>query len=262
MADNLLVQNITNGVLENTATTVSSETTDTTGTTDLGKDAFLQLLVCEMQNQDPLEPSSNTEWISQLATFSQLEELQSLTTTTENTQVFSLVGKQVIITTTDSNDNAVYKSGTVDYVSISGGEAKFSVNGSLYSMDNLYSIVDSDYSYNQNKPQVVNSVEFSFNGDEPEDLVFEVSMGSSEAKADNLALMIGDTVLSSDYVHLYDGKVTVDSELLSNIYEGSYDITVVFDDKNYTTVSDAVRIHVYNTIDASEAEEENTVTEA
>ncbi len=247
MADNNLVQNVTNGVLENTATTVSKKQKDTTGTTNLGKDAFLQLLVCEMQNQDPLEPSSNTEWISQLATFSQLEELQSLTSATENTQLFSLVGKQVVLTTTDVDGNPIYKSGVVDFVNISGGESKFSVNGNLYSMENLYSVVDADFSYNNNKPRVLKEVEFTFNGEEPEDLVFEVSMGMDEAKAGNVALMIGDTVLNNNYVHLYDGKVSVDKELLSNLYEGNYSITVVFDDKNYTTVTDAVKLHVANT---------------
>ena len=45
----------------------------------LDKDAFLQLLVAQMKYQDPLEPTSNTEYISQLATFSELEEMQNMT---------------------------------------------------------------------------------------------------------------------------------------------------------------------------------------
>ena len=40
------------------------------GSSELGKDAFLQLLVTQMQNQDPLNPSSDTEFIAQLAQFS------------------------------------------------------------------------------------------------------------------------------------------------------------------------------------------------
>ena len=43
-----------------------------TGST-LGYDQFLQLLCAEMQYQDPLEPTSNTDYVAQMATFSQLE---------------------------------------------------------------------------------------------------------------------------------------------------------------------------------------------
>lgn len=45
---------------------------------DLGKDAFLQLLVLQMQNQDPFEPVSNTEMLAQLAQFSSLEAQTNL----------------------------------------------------------------------------------------------------------------------------------------------------------------------------------------
>jgi flagellar basal-body rod modification protein FlgD len=44
----------------------------------LGSDAFLQLLVTQLQNQDPTNPESNTEFVAQLATFSSLEQLTSI----------------------------------------------------------------------------------------------------------------------------------------------------------------------------------------
>ncbi|HAO92539.1 MAG TPA: flagellar biosynthesis protein FlgD [Deltaproteobacteria bacterium] len=62
------------------ATTVSmSDSSSTTSTTEeLGKDDFLLLLVTQLQNQDPLNPTDNTEFVSQLAQFSSLEGIKNM----------------------------------------------------------------------------------------------------------------------------------------------------------------------------------------
>jgi flagellar basal-body rod modification protein FlgD len=58
----------------------NGETPSATTTRDeaLGRDAFLRLLLVQLQNQDPTSPQSNTEFIAQLAQFSALEQLTSI----------------------------------------------------------------------------------------------------------------------------------------------------------------------------------------
>lgn len=252
MADDLLIQKVVDGKVENTATKTTGEVKETRGTSNLGKDAFLQLLVAEMQNQDPLEPSTNTEWISQLATFSQLEELQSLSSTAENSQIFSLVGKQVVVTTESPAGGKLTKSGVVDFITYNGGEAKFSIDGALYGMNDLTSVVGDDYHYEKNKPSLVKQGEnYSFNGDEPRDIQFDVNLGEDVAKAENVALTIGNTVLPSDYVILTGKTVTIKSELLQELAAGTYVVDLVFDDRNFTTVKGAFNLNIYNPHPAS-----------
>lgn len=64
---------------------------------ELGKEDFLMLLVTQMQYQDPLEPTNNTEYVTQLAQFSELEAMQNLNETANNSTAYSLVGKEVLI---------------------------------------------------------------------------------------------------------------------------------------------------------------------
>lgn len=67
---------------------------------ELGKDAFLQLLVAQMKYQDPLNPQDNSEYIAELANFSALEQmtnvntnLEGLSTTINNIDTSVLVGQ-------------------------------------------------------------------------------------------------------------------------------------------------------------------------
>lgn len=99
-----------------TPTTVDSGTSST-GSDNLGTaDTFLKLLATELQYQDPTEPVSNTEYVAQLAQFNSLQQLSSMNSSMSEYQAYSLIGKNVSYTTTDSAGNTVSGSGTVDSI--------------------------------------------------------------------------------------------------------------------------------------------------
>ncbi|MEG1847781.1 MAG: flagellar hook capping FlgD N-terminal domain-containing protein [Lachnospiraceae bacterium] len=122
-----------------------------TGTTNkagnnMDKDSFLQLLVAQMKYQDPLEPTSNTEYISQYATFSELEQMQNVSNNVNLQRASSLVGKNVYMTPTNEQTGEkgmVY--GRVDYVQFENNKAYLAIKGSLYSIDDLDSVMDPAY---------------------------------------------------------------------------------------------------------------------
>lgn len=79
---------------------------------ELGQDAFLQLLVTQLSNQDPLSPQENGEFIAQLAQFSSVEGIQNLNTSFESLstslqsnqalQASALVGRSVRLPTNNT----------------------------------------------------------------------------------------------------------------------------------------------------------------
>ena len=66
------------GVTYNSAAYEATQTKETKKNDDLGKEAFLQLLVTQLQNQDPLNPQDNSSYIAELAQFSALEQMTNV----------------------------------------------------------------------------------------------------------------------------------------------------------------------------------------
>jgi flagellar basal-body rod modification protein FlgD len=69
--------------IDPTSTTAASATTASSGVTGqisngLGQDAFMQLLVTQLQHQDPTAPQDDTQFVTQLAQFSSLEKLTNM----------------------------------------------------------------------------------------------------------------------------------------------------------------------------------------
>ena len=136
---------VEDGKIVETSSQNSLKNTSKTSKDGMDKDAFLQLLVAQMKYQDPLQPTSNTEYISQYAQFSQVESLQNLSNSMDLQRAGSLVGKDVYVQTTTSNGETKYVQGRVDYVSYEGGKAYVYINEQAYPLDEVQTIVDPDY---------------------------------------------------------------------------------------------------------------------
>ncbi|MBO0903589.1 flagellar hook assembly protein FlgD [Jiella sonneratiae] len=84
------------------ASTSQTTSTASTAKSTLDYNSFLQLLVAEMSNQDPLNPTDSTEYVAQFATFSGVEQsiqtnskLDSLMAVSALTQANSLIGRTI-----------------------------------------------------------------------------------------------------------------------------------------------------------------------
>lgn len=137
-----VTQAVENGKLVESASESSVKKASKSG---LDKDAFLKLLVAQMKYQDPLEPTSNTEFIAQYATFSQVEQMQNMAMTMELSRASGMVGKLVEIQTTDQNGDAHVLQGVVEYVTYENNKAYVSIDGSLYSVDDVHAVIDESY---------------------------------------------------------------------------------------------------------------------
>ena len=136
---------VVDGILQQTATTSSDKSKKTSGGSSLGKDDFLQLLVAQMKYQDPLEPTSNTEYISQYATFSELEQMQNMSSTMELSRASDLVGKTVVVETTDATGKTSSDMGVVEYISYENNKALVWVNGQSWLLDDVKEVADPAY---------------------------------------------------------------------------------------------------------------------
>lgn len=140
-----LVAPIEDGKVVETASQNSLKNTSKASGSDMDKDAFLQLLVAQMKYQDPLQPTSNTEYISQYAQFSQVEQMQNMSSSMDLQRASGLVGQEVYVKTTTSSGETKYIQGKVDYVVYENNKAYLSINEELYALEDLDTVADAEY---------------------------------------------------------------------------------------------------------------------
>jgi flagellar basal-body rod modification protein FlgD len=122
----------------------ASSTAASAAKSQLGKDDFLKLMMSQLRNQNPMEPLKDTEFIAQLAQFSQLEGIDKLNTNMSSlllmqglSQATNLIGKSVVY---DKDTSGGTARGTVDSVAVSGGQVQLVIGGTPVNMSQVRTV--------------------------------------------------------------------------------------------------------------------------
>ena len=137
---------------QNVADAVSAATSQT-----LSEQDFLNLLVTQMTSQDPLDPMTNQDLLSQMVQFSTLQGNTTMQTTLagmQSGQAFSeansLIGMQVNLQTDANGDTT---QGVVSGVDLSSGTPQIIVNGQSYNVGQVLSVAPASTSSTQSTNQ-------------------------------------------------------------------------------------------------------------
>lgn len=180
---------------------VGPKISTTNDNSSLGKDAFLQILITQLQNQDPTSPMDDREFIAQMAQFSSLEQMQNMTKAMENllssqqeTQLMSytnFIGKEVkwheLTEDLDGNNAPITIEGTgvIKELKFAEGEPMFVLgDGKELSPGNISSILSNSVSQESNPIAAAShligkSVKYSGNGGVIEALIESILTNKS-----------------------------------------------------------------------------------
>lgn len=135
---------LSNNVVSTDSSYLSNKTDATSTSNEMGKDAFIQLLVTQMKYQDPLNPMDNSEMLAQLAQFTALEQMMNVAQSSQKQLASNMVGKYVEYSYTDSTTGiTTYNVGKVDYVNINGDTPTLGIGELEIPIDDVYTVVDS-----------------------------------------------------------------------------------------------------------------------
>ncbi|HCW53432.1 MAG TPA: flagellar biosynthesis protein FlgD [Clostridium sp.] len=127
----------------------------------LGKNAFLNLLVAQLKNMDPTQDQDSTAYVSQMAQFSSIEQMNNLNTTMQDFAYEQMVGKVAILSDTDINGynkygiiSQIIKNGTTTTATIldpkTGTYSNYSMNKIIGTSDSGYGSANYETALNSN----------------------------------------------------------------------------------------------------------------
>lgn len=126
-----------------TANSAANNSTNASTFASLTPDDFLKMLITELQNQDPMNPTDNSQILQQISEMSNISATNSLTNSLNGMlteQNLSAASAMVGMTVQGLADDGSNASGKVDSVTISNGTAKLNIGQQTVSLTNVQQI--------------------------------------------------------------------------------------------------------------------------
>ena len=101
---------------------------------------FLTLMVAQLQNQDFMDPVDDTQYVTQLAQFATMQQMQEMATYMKTNYVLSLVGKEVTAAKFSVSGELQQETGRVEKISLVNNEYAVYVNGKKFTLQQIMEI--------------------------------------------------------------------------------------------------------------------------
>jgi len=107
---------------------------------ELGKDQFMKLLVTQLRFQDPLRPMDDREFISQMAQFSALEQMQNLNREFSNVKAMNMLGNLITAKIEGEGPEPEILKGLVESVAFENGRTNVLVDGRIIAIEDIVGV--------------------------------------------------------------------------------------------------------------------------
>ncbi|KQY83121.1 flagellar hook capping protein [Paenibacillus sp. Root52] len=149
----------------------ANKATTSAATKELGKDQFLKILITQLQNQDPMQPMEDKEFIAQMAQFSSVEQLVNISSQLKTLNqslgaVSGMIGREISWLSSNKADNGTLRQGIVDSIVVRDGVQYAKVGNDEIKLDEIIQVTNpkepesSDLNQpEQSEPQVQNNTD-------------------------------------------------------------------------------------------------------
>lgn len=115
--------------------------TDEKNPNDVSVDDFLNLMMTQLANQDFTNPLDDSEYLTQLAQFSTMQQMQELAYHSKSNYVMSLIGKDVTVARLTLGGKVEAFTGAVEKIALQGTDFTVYVDGKQYRLDQIQDIM-------------------------------------------------------------------------------------------------------------------------